>query len=117
MEGQARSKYRRHQPRRNDSTRYDQAVFMRRLLIQRYATTELASKWPERFATLVLTVTTPGGWPWSNLPPVSALHCLSNGYFKMYFPVEDMLDAGKVSRKFFYTAALKTGTIQALSRI
>jgi pimeloyl-ACP methyl ester carboxylesterase len=32
--------------------------------------TELASRIPERIASLALVVTTAGGWPWSNLPPV-----------------------------------------------
>ncbi|KAJ7440150.1 alpha beta-hydrolase [Mycena latifolia] len=38
---------------------------------------ELASRIPNRIASLTLSVTTPGGMPWKNLPPWEGIKCLT----------------------------------------
>ncbi|KAF7319087.1 AB hydrolase-1 domain-containing protein [Mycena chlorophos] len=42
---------------------------------------ELAYCIPERIASLTLAVTTPGGWPWQNLPPWEGIKCLTKLLF------------------------------------
>ena len=41
-------------------------------LVSNQHRTELASRIPQRIASLTLAVTTPGGRPWNNFPPVRA---------------------------------------------
>ncbi|KAF7325977.1 AB hydrolase-1 domain-containing protein [Mycena kentingensis (nom. inval.)] len=42
---------------------------------------ELAWRIPERIASLTLAVTTPGGYPWQNLPPLEGIKCLTKLLF------------------------------------
>ncbi|KAG5653287.1 hypothetical protein H0H81_001351 [Sphagnurus paluster] len=38
---------------------------------------ELATRIPERIVSILLGVTTPGGWPWNNLPPWNGFSALA----------------------------------------